>query len=95
MLWFETGFTIFPTPLLYFLDYAFGAVFSIFSWIVNKIGTIRVLSQSFEFEDVFYIFSFSGGSDIKQFSYEIKKLVFCIITYRSQFMSLDEFQYDV
>ena len=90
MLWFETGFTIFPTPLLYFLDYAFGAVYSIFSWIVNKIGTIRVLRQSFEFEDFFYIFSFSGTRYIKKFSYKFQKLFFCVIFNFIHFFILDE-----
>lgn len=90
MLWFETGFTIFSTPLLYFLNYAFGAVFSIFSWIVNKIATIRVLSQSFEFEDVFYILSFSGIRYIKNFSYKFQKLLFCVIFNFIHFFILDE-----
>ncbi|KJL75101.1 hypothetical protein ASU91_11480 [Enterobacter hormaechei subsp. steigerwaltii] len=76
MLWLETGFAICATPLLYFLDYALGSVFSAFSWIVNKIRTIRVLRQSFEFEDVFYIFSFSGTRYIKNFSYKFQKLLF-------------------
>ncbi|KLF83415.1 hypothetical protein YA43_08110 [Enterobacter hormaechei subsp. steigerwaltii] len=90
MLWFETGFTIFPPPLLYFLNYTFGAVFSIFSWIVNKIGTIRVLSHSFEFEDIFYIFSFSGGRYIKNFSDKLQKFFFCVIFNFIHFFILDE-----
>ncbi|AEN63244.1 hypothetical protein Entas_0490 [Enterobacter soli] len=63
--WFETWFTICTTPLLYLIDNAFRAILSPIPRIVNQVRAIRMFSQSFEFENILDIFSFSRFSYIK------------------------------
>lgn len=49
-----------------------------------------MLGQSFKFEDIFYIFSFSGTRYIKNFSYKFQKFFFCVIFNFIHFFILDE-----